>query len=111
MERFEGLTRKHLISMVINDVQIRKMGLPKYKIEKICRTFLDVVNYSLISMKEGEKMEIRGIGTFSVRRRKAYMAHNPQTMKRFECKESLVLSFKTGKLVKEVLKKKRIKRY
>lgn len=105
----KGITRSDLISMVINNVKIRKMDLPKYKIDKICRTFADTISHSLVTMKEGEKMEIRGIGTFSVRRRKAYMAHNPQTMKRFECKESLVLSFKTGKLVKEVLKKKRIK--
>lgn len=106
----ERVTREDLIKMIINNKEIMKMDLPNYKIKKICRTFLDSVSSKIISMEEGDKMEIRGIGTFLMRKRKGYTAHNPKTMEKVECKEKLVLSFKTGQLIRSLLNKKGIRK-
>lgn len=101
------IVRNDLIEQVINDLDIIETGVRKDYTDKICRKLLSVIRDNLIKMNEGDKMELRGIGTFIMRKRKGYTAHNPKNMKKVECKECLVLSFKRGELIKSILKNKK----
>ena len=78
-------------------------------IERLCRAggFLSrqkaesVVNVIFDSMvqalQDGEKIEIRGLGSFTIRERKARVARNPKTGDAVEIPAKKIPFFKTGK--------------
>ena len=58
------------------------------------------------SMKNGEKVQLVGFGTFEVRERKARKAQNPQTKEEITIPATKVPAFKAGKGLKDVVAQK-----
>ena len=72
--------------------------LPKKQAEAI----VDLVFESMINaMKNGERIEIRGFGSFVVKDYKPYIGRNPKTGEKVEVKEKKLPFFKVGKEMKE----------
>ena len=67
---------------------------------------MDVVNLVFAgftdALKKGDRIEIRGFGSFVVREYDAYKGRNPKTGKRIEVKQKKKAFFKTGR---ELMKK------
>ncbi|MSO64235.1 MAG: integration host factor subunit beta [Alphaproteobacteria bacterium] len=63
-------------------------------IERIVSTIFDEVSAALA---RGDRVELRGFGAFSVKRRAARTARNPRTGESVTVKEKHVPFFKTGK--------------
>jgi len=61
----------------------------------------DVVNIIFQTMKQalirGERIELRGLGSFSVKKYGAYIGRNPKTGGQINVKEKRLPVFKTGK--------------
>jgi integration host factor subunit beta len=57
------------------------------------------------SMEKGERIEIRGFGSFVVRQYGAYKGRNPNTGKMVEVPPKKLPHFKVGKELKEVVNK------
>jgi nucleoid DNA-binding protein len=55
-------------------------------------------------MTAGEVIELRGLGTFEVRERKAYKAHNPRTLAPVDVPAHRVIFFKPCRKLKNALK-------
>lgn len=55
------------------------------------------------AMKEGDRVQITGFGTFESRRRKARKGRNPQTGEEIQIAASNAPSFKAGKGLKDAL--------
>ena len=53
------------------------------------------------ALKNGEKIEIRGLGSFKVITRKARIGRNPKTGEKVEVHEKKAVFFKPGKELKE----------
>ena len=53
------------------------------------------------SLKDGDKIEIRGFGSFTLRSRAPRVARNPKTGAEVHIGEKKVLHFKPGKELKE----------
>lgn len=52
----------------------------KYLTKKdISESVSEIINYSSSSLEEGNRIEIRGFGSFSIRRRDSRIARNPKT--------------------------------
>jgi integration host factor subunit beta len=68
--------------------------------EQIIDTFFDVISETLA---EGERVEIRGFGSFTVKRYKPYVGRNPKTGKKIEVGEKWLPFFKVGKELKEMV--------
>jgi nucleoid DNA-binding protein len=51
----------------------------------------------------GETVELRGLGTFEVRERKARRAHDPRTLAPVEVPARRTVSFKPGRKLKEAV--------
>ncbi|MGH6820471.1 MAG: integration host factor subunit beta [Methylocella sp.] len=69
-------------------------------IERIVNTILgEVIN----AMKEGDRIELRGFGAFSVKSRNARMGRNPRTGSAVEVIAKRVPFYKTGKELRERL--------
>ena len=56
------------------------------------------------ALKKGEKVSLIGFGTFSVVKRAARKARNPQTGKEIKVKAKKVPKFTAGKTLKEMVK-------
>jgi integration host factor subunit beta len=52
------------------------------------------------TLKEDGRIEIRGFGSFSIRKYKSYKGRNPKTGKRIEVGEKRLPFFKVGKALK-----------
>jgi DNA-binding protein HU-beta len=66
---------------------------------------LDTLLSSLLHVfEQGEGLTLRGFGNFEVKERAARMGRNPQTGESVEIPAHKVVTFKSGKDVKEALK-------
>ena len=77
-------------------------GLTKVEIEAVLNCM--IVNIS-DSLKRGERIDIRGFGSFLVKQRPARNARNPATREIVKLKERFVPVFKVSKILKEDVNK------
>lgn len=69
-------------------------------VERIVTTIFDEISEALA---RGERVELRGFGAFSVKRRDARIGRNPRTGEAVNVAEKHIPFFKTGKLLRERL--------
>ncbi len=69
-------------------------------VERIVNTIFDEI---IDSMANGHRVELRGFGAFSVKKRDARMGRNPRTGEAVHVDEKYVPFFKTGKLLRDRL--------
>ena len=77
-------------------------GLTKVEIEAVFNSI--IVNIS-DSLKQGERVDIRGFGSFLIKQRPARDARNPATREIVKLKERFVPVFKVSKILKEDVNK------
>ena len=77
-------------------------GLTKVEIESVFNSI--IVNIS-DSLKRGERVDIRGFGSFLIKQRPARDARNPATREIVKLKERFVPVFKVSKILKEDVNK------
>ena len=78
-----------------------KAELNKKQAEAALNAFTDTV---VEALKEGDKVQMIGFGTFEVRKRAARKARNPQTGDEIKIKATKVPAFKAGKALKDAVK-------
>lgn len=82
------------------DAVVRATGLaPKHAEVIVEATLRSVVD----SMRRGEKVELRGFGSFRLRKRPPRRSRNPKTGASVEVPSKLVAYFKPGKDLKDAL--------
>lgn len=69
-------------------------------VERIVNTVFDEITNA---MSRGDRVELRGFGAFSVKKREARMGRNPRTGESVKVEEKHVPFFKTGKLLRDRL--------
>ncbi len=69
-------------------------------VERIVNTVFDEITNA---MTNGNRVELRGFGAFSVKRRDARLGRNPRTGASVDVEEKHVPFFKTGKLLRDRL--------
>jgi integration host factor subunit beta len=84
-------------SELIETVAARK-GLSYKKAEEIVSTIFDAMSSA---MNQGDRIEIRGFGSFVVNDYKAYTGRNPKTGESIAVKPKKLPFFKVGKELKE----------
>ena len=72
-------------------------------VERIVGTIFDEI---VEAMAEGKRVELRGFGAFSVKKREARTGRNPRTGETVSVEEKHVPFFKTGKLLRDRLNAK-----
>ena len=76
----------------------RNPHLYQRDIEKIVGTIFDEITEALA---RGDRVELRGFGAFSVKRRDARTGRNPRTGQAVAVTEKFIPFFKTGKQLRE----------
>lgn len=69
-------------------------------VEKIVNTIFEEI---IEAMAGGDRVELRGFGAFSVKRRDSRVGRNPRTGESVDVEEKHVPFFKTGKLLRDRL--------
>src|SRR5882757_5423131 len=77
-----------------------KLGLVKIDAERVVDGVLDTITEAL---KQGDRVNISGFGTFAVSIRDARTGRNPQTGESIEISASRSAKFKPGKQLKDSL--------
>lgn len=72
-------------------------------VERIVGTIFDEI---VEAMADGKRVELRGFGAFSVKKREARTGRNPRTGETVDVEEKHVPFFKTGKLLRDRLNEK-----
>ncbi len=75
-------------------------GLTKVETEAVVDGFISTV---IGALKEGKNIEIRGFGSFKVKKRKGRIARNPRTGEQVQVDEHFVPVFKVSKDLKNLV--------
>jgi integration host factor subunit beta len=75
-----------------------KKGISYKKSEEIINTIFDSLSEAMIS---GDRIEIRGFGSFVINEYKSYTGRNPKTGESIDVKPKKLPFFKVGKELKE----------
>ena len=96
------MIRSELIQKIFEENQDRSSDnqLTMRDAEKIVNTIFDEITEA---MARGDRVELRGFGAFSVKKRDARIGRNPRTGESVEVEEKHVPFFKTGKLLRDRL--------
>jgi DNA-binding protein HU-beta len=81
----------------IVDVIASGTGLTKVETEAVVDGFIQTV---ITSLRDGKNIEIRGFGSFKVKKRKGRIARNPRTGDQVQVDEHYVPIFKVSKDLK-----------
>lgn len=87
-------------SELIQKVADENPHLYQRDVERIVNTIFTAISDALAS---GNRVELRGFGAFSVKKREARVGRNPRTGESVEVEEKCVPFFKTGKLLRDRL--------
>ena len=87
-------------SELVARIAARNPHLYQRDVENIVNTILGTI---VDAMKNGDRVELRGFGAFSVKSRPARTGRNPRTGETVPVSEKYVPFFKTGKEMREKL--------
>ncbi|WP_412504342.1 integration host factor subunit beta [Roseovarius sp. SYSU LYC5161] len=87
-------------SELIEKISDENPHLYQRDVERIVNTVFERI---IDAMAEGNRVELRGFGAFSVKKRDARIGRNPRTGEAVQVDEKHVPFFKTGKLLRDRL--------
>ena len=87
-------------SELIQKISEENPHLFQRDVERIVNTVFEEI---ISAMARGDRVELRGFGAFSVKKRDARQGRNPRTGESVSVDEKHVPFFKTGKLLRERL--------
>lgn len=85
-------------SQLIASLAAKMTHLPEKQVTDSINLILDLMGQAVV---HGQRVEIRGFGSFSRRYRAPRNAHNPKTGEKVRTKEKFTLHFKPGKELRE----------
>ena len=95
MEKRNAMTKAELIEEVAQSTQLTK---------KHAEIIVNTVFHSIVdSLRDGDKIELRGFGSFRIRHRGARVGRNPKTGAKVDVPAKRIPYFKPGKELREML--------
>lgn len=91
------MNKAELINAVAASAEVSKKDT-----EAVISAMLDTITEAL---KQGDKVQLVGFGSFEVKKRAARIGRNPQTKQEIEIPATVLPVFKAGKLLKETVSK------
>ena len=88
----------------LTDVLASEVGIPHHQAKSVVKTILEAMTSALVC---DESVEIRGLGSFTVREYDAYGGRNPKTGEKTLIRSNKLPFFKPGKELKEQVNENR----
>lgn len=89
------LTKAELVDRVASGAD-----LPRKQAEEVVSVFLESI---IESLRSGDKVELRGFGSFRLRKRNSRIGRNPRTGEKVAVPPKMIPYFKPGKELKELI--------
>jgi integration host factor subunit beta len=89
------MTKADLVEEVV-----KVAGISKKQSERIVHVVFDAI---VEALRHEDKIELRGFGSFRVRRRRSRLGRNPKTGDRVDVPEKRIPYFKPGKELKDLI--------
>ncbi|MEK7818498.1 MAG: HU family DNA-binding protein [Bacteroidota bacterium] len=89
------MTKADIVEIIANGT-----GLTKVETEAVVNGFIQTV---IQSLRDGKNIEIRGFGSFHIKKRKGRIARNPRTGEQVQIKDHFVPIFKISKDLKSTV--------
>lgn len=93
------MTKADLVSLISE-----RAGITRVKAETVVNAIFDSMVEALV---KGDRIEIRGFGSFVNRKYDAYQGRNPRTGELIQVEEKTLPFFKVGKELKEDINKRK----
>ena len=77
-----------------------KTAISRKEVKQIIDTFFGTITKTL---SRGERVEIRGFGSFTAKKYKSYTGRNPKTGKQIKVRSKKLPFFKVGKELKDMV--------
>jgi len=98
------LTKADLVDKVYEDPALNELKLSRKQVMTVVSVFVEKLRESIENLGENDRIELRGFGTFGVKRRKARVARNPKTGAEVQVPSRKTPFFKPGKELKSSIK-------
>jgi len=92
------LSGQTMIKTELIEALSNEAGLTTSNAKEVVRVFFDEISNALA---DGDRVEIRGFGTFKVKNYDGYTGHNPKTGEPIKVKPKKLPFFKCGRELKE----------
>ncbi len=96
-----AFTKLELVELVLEDSEVKKVGLSRKEVSTIISKFIEKLKGSIEKLDAKDRIELRGLGTFGVKQRKARIARNPKTGAVVKVSPRKIAYFKPGREMKE----------
>jgi integration host factor subunit beta len=97
------MTRLEITEAVLNDPEIQAFGITQKEAGIIISVLINKLRDSISYLQLGNRIELRGFGTFSIKQRKGGIARNPKTGAKLNVPQRNRLFFKPGREMKDTI--------
>jgi nucleoid DNA-binding protein len=99
------MTKSDIVDSVYEDSEIRECGMSRKEVAAVIVKFVEKLKESIENLDENERIELRGFGTFGIKKRKARIARNPKTGQEVKVPSRKSPFFKAGREMKQIIMK------
>ena len=95
------LTKSDIVDIVFDDDEVKEYGISRKEVSLVVSTFIEKLRKEIEKLNEYDRIELRGFGTFGIKKRKARVARNPKTGEPVQVPERKSPYFKAGREMKQ----------
>jgi integration host factor subunit beta len=93
---------EQMVKSGLIDKLAEKLNIPNTQAEKAVEAFFDAI---INGLANGQRVEIRGFGSFTARQYKGYLGRNPRTGENVSVPPKVQAYYKPGKEIRDTLNK------
>jgi len=95
------LTKSDIVDIVFEDTDVREYGISRREVSLVVSKFIEKLRESIEKLDDDDRIELRGFGTFGIKKRRARVARNPKTGQQVDVPERKSPYFKAGRDMKQ----------
>ncbi len=97
------LTKADIVEMVYETREVKDVGLSRKEVAIVISNFIEKLREAIENLKEDDRIELRGFGTFGIKKRKARIARNPKTGEEVRVPDRKTPFFKPGREMRQTV--------
>ena len=97
------LTKSDIVEIVFQDAEVQEYGVSRKEVSAVVSKFIEKLRESIEKLEDDDRIELRGFGTFGIKKRKPRVARNPKTGAQVKVPERKSPYFKAGRDMKQTI--------
>ncbi len=97
------LTKSDIVDIVFDDPEVKEYGISRKEVSLVVSTFVEKLREEIEKLDDDDRIELRGFGTFGIKKRKPRVARNPKTGEPVKVPERKSPYFKAGREMRQAI--------